>query len=120
MTSKPDWLLTHNTKQFTRAVVKRTGVRIATPAEFFSNTLFFASVKSWAPSALDGISGACNGLEARPASGLVSSMRHSLRPEALIAGRLLIVAHADRGENIRIISARKTTLCERKQYQQEN
>jgi predicted nucleic acid-binding protein len=35
MTSKPDWLLTHNTKHFTRAVAKRTGVRIATPAEFF-------------------------------------------------------------------------------------
>jgi len=28
------------------------------------------------------------------------------------AGRLLIVAHADRGEKIRIISARKTTLRE--------
>ena len=33
--SKPDWLLTHNTKYFTQAVAKRTGVRIATPAEFF-------------------------------------------------------------------------------------
>ena len=33
--SKPDWLLTHNTKHFTQAVVKRTGPRIATPAEFF-------------------------------------------------------------------------------------
>ena len=36
------------------------------------------------------------------------------------AGRLLIVAHADRGENIRIISARKATLRERKHYEQEN
>jgi predicted nucleic acid-binding protein len=35
MASKPDWLLTHNTKHFTLAVAKRTGVRIATPAEFF-------------------------------------------------------------------------------------
>lgn len=35
MASKPDWLLTHNTKHFTQAVAKRTGVRIATPAEFF-------------------------------------------------------------------------------------
>jgi len=35
-------------------------------------------------------------------------------------GHLLIVAHADRGENIRIISARKTTLRERKHYEQEN
>lgn len=33
--SKPDWLLTHNTKHFTQAVAKRTGLRIATPAEFF-------------------------------------------------------------------------------------
>ncbi|HVH71324.1 MAG TPA: PIN domain-containing protein [Candidatus Dormibacteraeota bacterium] len=32
---KPDWLLTHNTKHFTQAVAKRTGLRIATPAEFF-------------------------------------------------------------------------------------
>ncbi len=34
--SKPDWLLTHNTKHFTRAVAQRTGLRIATPAEFFT------------------------------------------------------------------------------------
>ena len=32
---KPDWLLTHNTKHFTQAVAKRTGLRIASPAEFF-------------------------------------------------------------------------------------
>jgi predicted nucleic acid-binding protein len=35
MASKPDWLLTHNTKHFTQAVAKRAGVRIATPTEFF-------------------------------------------------------------------------------------
>ena len=35
MASKPDWLLTHNTKHFTQAVAKRTGLRIATLAEFF-------------------------------------------------------------------------------------
>jgi predicted nucleic acid-binding protein len=35
MASKPDWLLTHNTKHFSKAVAKRTGLRIATPAEFF-------------------------------------------------------------------------------------
>jgi predicted nucleic acid-binding protein len=35
MASKPDWLLTHNTKHFTEAVAKRAGLRIATPAEFF-------------------------------------------------------------------------------------
>lgn len=40
--SKPDWLLTHNTRHFTRAVAQRTGLRIATPAEFFRalSTLF--------------------------------------------------------------------------------
>jgi uncharacterized DUF497 family protein len=32
----------------------------------------------------------------------------------------LIVAHADRHENIRIISARKTTQRERKQYEEKN
>jgi predicted nucleic acid-binding protein len=35
MASKPDWLLTHNTKHFTPAVAHRTGLRIATPAGFF-------------------------------------------------------------------------------------
>jgi predicted nucleic acid-binding protein len=40
--SKPDWLLTHNTKHFTKAVALRTSLRIATPAEFFRvlSTLF--------------------------------------------------------------------------------
>jgi hypothetical protein len=33
--SKPDWLSAHNTKHFTQAVAKRTGLRITTPAEFF-------------------------------------------------------------------------------------
>jgi uncharacterized protein len=36
------------------------------------------------------------------------------------AGLLLMVAHADRGERVRIISARKTTLRERRNYEQEN
>jgi predicted nucleic acid-binding protein len=35
MASKPDWLLTHNAKHFTKAVAQRTWLRIATPAEFF-------------------------------------------------------------------------------------
>jgi len=34
MASGPDWLLTHNSKHFTPAVARRTGLRIATPAEF--------------------------------------------------------------------------------------
>lgn len=32
---KPGWLLTHNTKHLAAAVAKRSGVRIATAAEFF-------------------------------------------------------------------------------------
>ena len=36
------------------------------------------------------------------------------------ADQLLVVAHADRGENITIISARKTTLRERRHYEEEN
>jgi predicted nucleic acid-binding protein len=35
MASQPDWLLTHNTKHFTKSVAQRTLLRIATPAEFF-------------------------------------------------------------------------------------
>lgn len=35
ITSKPDWVLTHNTRHFSRAVAERTSLRIATPAEFF-------------------------------------------------------------------------------------
>jgi predicted nucleic acid-binding protein len=34
--AKPHWLLTKNTKHFTQTVAQRTGLRIATPAEFFS------------------------------------------------------------------------------------
>ena len=33
-------------------------------------------------------------------------------------GQLLIVAHTDRGKNVRIISARNTTRRERKQYEE--
>ena len=33
--AKPDWVLTHNAKHCTPAVAKRSGLRIATPAEFF-------------------------------------------------------------------------------------
>jgi hypothetical protein len=32
---KPDWVLTHNTKHFTKEVARRTGLRIATPTMFF-------------------------------------------------------------------------------------
>ena len=33
--SRPDWFLTHNVKHFTPAVARRTGLRFATPTEFF-------------------------------------------------------------------------------------
>ena len=33
--SRPDWFLTHNTKHFTPDVARRTGLRFATPVEFF-------------------------------------------------------------------------------------
>ncbi len=36
ITAKPDWLLTHNTKHFTPTLAKRTGLRIATPVDFFT------------------------------------------------------------------------------------
>jgi len=35
MAGRPDWFLTHNLKHFTQAVAQRTGLRIATPIEFF-------------------------------------------------------------------------------------
>ncbi len=35
MASKPDWVLTHNTKHFTKMVAHRAALRIATPAAFF-------------------------------------------------------------------------------------
>jgi hypothetical protein len=35
MHSRPDWLLTNNRKHFNREVQRKTGLRIATPAEFF-------------------------------------------------------------------------------------
>jgi uncharacterized protein len=51
---------------------------------------------------------------------------HSLAEQRFItiglssAGRVLIVSHADRNENVRIISARKTTQSERKHYEEKN
>ncbi|HEY4903034.1 MAG TPA: PIN domain-containing protein [Candidatus Sulfotelmatobacter sp.] len=35
MAAKPDWLLTNNSKHFTKAGAQRMGLRIASPAEFF-------------------------------------------------------------------------------------
>lgn len=33
--SKPDWVLTHNTKHFSKSVARQTSLKIATPARFF-------------------------------------------------------------------------------------
>jgi hypothetical protein len=35
LASRPDWVLTHNTKHFTASVANRTSLRFATPVEFF-------------------------------------------------------------------------------------
>ena len=49
---------------------------------------------------------------------------HSVEEERLITvglsshNRLLMIAHADRGDNIRIISARELTSSERRQYEE--
>lgn len=49
---------------------------------------------------------------------------HSVREQRFItvgmsrSGRVLMVAHTDRGDNIRIISARKTTPKERRYYEE--
>jgi uncharacterized DUF497 family protein len=51
---------------------------------------------------------------------------HSLDEQRFITigiseqGKLLIAAHSDRGDAIRIISARETTRGERKLYEEEN
>ncbi len=51
---------------------------------------------------------------------------HSIREDRYITigwsnrRRLLIVAHTDRGDRIRIISARELTSSERKAYEEEN
>jgi len=49
---------------------------------------------------------------------------HSAREQRFItvgmsrSGRVLMVAHTDRGDNVRIISARKTTRKERRYYEE--
>jgi uncharacterized DUF497 family protein len=35
-----------------------------------------------------------------------------------LSGRILVVAHADRGEAVRLISARRVTRAERRQYEE--
>jgi len=36
MAARPDWVLTNNIEHFTQLVAQRTGLRIATPVEFFT------------------------------------------------------------------------------------
>jgi uncharacterized protein len=60
-----------------------------------------------------------------PFSLTVPDPRHSIRERrfAIIglsaAARLLVVAHADRGRTVRIISARSATRRERQEYEEE-
>lgn len=35
VSTKPDWLLTHNTRHFTQQVARGTGLQIGSPADFF-------------------------------------------------------------------------------------
>ena len=59
-----------------------------------------------------------------PFSLTIDDPLHSIDEERCVtlgyseAQRLLIVVHTDRGDNIRIISARAATLRERKTYEQ--
>jgi uncharacterized protein len=59
-----------------------------------------------------------------PLSLAIPDPDHSGREERYLllgsstSGRLLVVAHTERGERIRIISARKPTRGERRQYEQ--
>jgi len=55
-----------------------------------------------------------------------SDSDHSIEEERFLTiglsetGKLLVVSHTDRGEAIRIISARKATRRERKYYEKQN
>jgi uncharacterized DUF497 family protein len=57
-----------------------------------------------------------------PLAGTVSDPEHSTMESRSVTigqsakGRLVVVVHADRGEDIRIISARRATAGEKKKY----
>ena len=61
-----------------------------------------------------------------PLAATVEDPRHSigefryLTTGYTLTNRLIVVAHADRDERIRIIMAREATRRERRQYEQEN
>ena len=59
-----------------------------------------------------------------PASLTVADPDHSIEEDRFVLlgqsyrGRLLVVVHTERGEKLRIISARKATKRERRQYEE--
>jgi len=61
-----------------------------------------------------------------PLAVTYSDPDHSLSEQRFVtvgmssADQVLIVAHADRNENVRIMSARKTTQYERKHYEEKS
>jgi len=61
-----------------------------------------------------------------PLSTTVIDPDHSLREERLVIfgrsknGRILAVMHTERGERVRIISAREATRAERDAYEEKN
>ncbi len=61
-----------------------------------------------------------------PLSSTIEDIQHSQTEERLIIvgkskqNRLLVVVHVDRGDHIRIISARLATNYERKTYEETN
>ena len=62
---------------------------------------------------------------ADPLSVTIPDPVHSIREERYLTigrsrqGRLIVVAHADRKNEIRLISARKATRTERKKYEED-
>ena len=60
-----------------------------------------------------------------PLAGTVSDPEHSTKESRFVTighsakGRLVVVVHADRGEDVRIISARRATAGEKKKYAEE-
>jgi uncharacterized protein len=59
---------------------------------------------------------------ADPRSLTIPDPEHSVEEDRFLLlglsyrGRLLVVVHTDRGDNLRVISARKATINERNQY----
>ena len=60
-----------------------------------------------------------------PLSGTYPDPEHSLKEERFVtiggsaSGRILVVAHADRGDSVRLISARRATRRERQFYEED-